>query len=140
MASAQELRQQLAASRAAFREAMAATGSKWEQAPADDEWAPRKIAEHAIGTDVLLSTRSFEALQSKPSDWQDQPLASVDAALAQFDSASAISDRAFRYVEDHDLTKAGNPVGGSYSKNVEGILQNAINHLTEHTETLKKRA
>lgn len=140
MASAQELRQQLAATRAAFREALSANGGKWEDAPSGDDWTARRIAEHAIGADVLMSTRSFEAMQSKPSDWENQPLENVDAALARLDAANTISDRAFRYVEDHDLTKMGNPVSEGYPKNVEGILQNAIAHMSEHTETLKKRA
>jgi hypothetical protein len=139
MASAQELRQQLLANRAAFREALAAVGGKWEQAAPDDEWTPRRIAEHAIGADVLFATRTFEAMQSKPSEWERQPLETVDAALARLDAAAAIADRAYRYVEDHDLRKAGNPAG-DYPKTVEGIMQNAVDHFAEHAATLKKRA
>lgn len=140
MASAAEMRQQLATNRAAFREALSALGGKWEQPAPDDEWTPRRLAEHAIGADVLLATRCFEAMQSKPSDWERLPLENLDAALARLDAAAAISDRAFRYVEDHDLTKMGNPTSETYPKNVGGILQNAIEHLAEHTATLKKRA
>lgn len=139
MASAQELRQRLAANRAAFREALSATGGKWEQAAPDDEWTPRRIAEHAIGADVLFSTRCFEAMQSKPTDFERLPLETLDAALARLDVATAIADRAYRYVEDHDLRKAGNPAG-DYPKTVEGILQNAVDHLAEHAATLKSRA
>ena len=36
-----EERQKLSA---AFREALSAGGGKWEQAAADDEWTPRRIA------------------------------------------------------------------------------------------------
>ena len=140
MASAAEMRQQLAANRAAFREALSATGGKWEQTAPDDEWTPRRIAEHAIGADVLFSTRCFEAMQSKPTDWERKPLESVDAALTALDAATAIADRAYRYVEDHDLLKMGAPVTDTYAKNVGGILQNAIDHLAEHTATLKARA
>lgn len=139
MASAAEMRQQLSANRAAFREALSAVGGKWEQAAPDDEWTPRRIAEHAIGAEVLFATRCFEAMQSKPSDWERKPLESLEAALTTLDAATAISDRAFRYVEDHDLLKAGNPTSDTYAKNVGGILQNAIDHLAEHTATLKKR-
>ena len=139
MASAAEMRQQLATNRAAFREAISAAGGKWEQAEPDDEWTPRRIAEHAIGADVLFATRCFEALQSKPTEWERQPLETLDAALARLDAATAIADRAYRYVEDHDLLKMGTPVTDTYVKNVAGILQNAIDHLAEHTATLKKR-
>jgi hypothetical protein len=140
MASAAEMRQQLVTNRAAFREALSALGGKWEEPAPDDEWTPRRIAEHAIGADVLFSTRCFEAMQAKPTDWERQPLETLDAALARLDAATAISDRAFRYVEDHDLLKAGNPTSETYPKNVGGILQNAIEHYAEHTATLKKRA
>jgi hypothetical protein len=133
------MRQQLAANRAAFKEALSAVGGKWEQAAPDDEWTPRRIAEHAIGAEVLFATRCFEAMQSKPSEWERKPLENLEAALTTLDAASAISDRAFRYVEDHDLLKAGNPTSDTYAKNVGGILQNAIDHLAEHTATLKKR-
>lgn len=139
MASAAEMRQQLAANRAAFKEALSAAGGKWEQAAPDDEWTPRRIAEHAIGAEVLFATRCFEAMQSKPSDWERKPLENLETALTTLDAATAISDRAFRYVEDHDLLKAGTPSGDTYPKNVGGILQNAIDHLAEHTATLKKR-
>ena len=140
MASAAEMRQQLAANRTAFREALSATGGKWEQAAPDDEWTPRQLAEHAIGADVLMSTRCFEAMQAKPTDWVRKPLENLEAALTTLDAATAISDRAFRYVEDHDLLKMGTPPSDTYAKNVSGILQNAIDHLAEHTATLKKRA
>ncbi|TAJ18899.1 MAG: hypothetical protein EPO65_08010 [Dehalococcoidia bacterium] len=140
MATAAEMRQQLAANRAAFKEALSALGGKWEQAAPDDEWTPRKVAEHAIGADVLFSTRCLEAMQSKPSEWERKPLENLDTALATLDAATAIADRAYRYVEDHDLLKMGNPVTDTYPKNVGGILQNAIDHLAEHTATLKKRA
>lgn len=139
MASAAEMRQQLAANRAAFKEALSAAGGKWEQAAPDDEWTPRRIAEHAIGAEVLFATRCFEAMQSKPSEWERKPLENLETALTTLDAATAISDRAFRYVEDHDLLKAGNPSSDTYAKNVGGILQNAIDHLAEHTATLKKR-
>lgn len=139
MATAAELRQQLAVNRAAFREALSAVGGKWEQAAADDEWTPRRIAEHTIGAEVLFATRMFEAMQAKPSDWERLPLETVDAALARLDAAAAVADRAYRYIEDHDLAKAGNPAG-DYPKTVEGILLNAVGHLAEHTATLKARA
>ena len=139
MATAEELRQKLVANRAAFRQALSAVGAKWEQAAPDDEWTPRRIAEHAIGADVMFATRCFEAMQSKPSDWERLPLETPDAALARLDAAAAVADRAYRYVEDHDLRKAGNPAG-DYPKTVEGILQNAVDHLAEHTATLKSRA
>lgn len=137
MASAEELRQQLAANRAEFRQALGAVGGKWEQAPAD-EWTPRRVAEHAIGAEVMYATRCFEAMQSKPSDWERLPLETPDAAAARLDAAAAVADRAYRYVEDHDLQKPGNP-GGDYPKTVEGILLSAINHLAEHTATLRER-
>ncbi len=92
------------------------------------------------GADVLFSTRCFEAMQSKPSDWERKPLENLETALASLEAATAIADRAYRYVEDHDLLKMGNPVTDTYPKNVGGILQNAIDHLAEHTATLKKRA
>lgn len=139
MASAEELRQQLATNRAAFREALSALSGKWELPAPDDEWTPRRVAEHAIGAEVMFATRCFEAMQSKPSDWERLPLETPDAATARLDAAAAVADRAYRYVEDHDLQKPGNP-GGDYPKTVEGILLSAINHLSEHAATLRARA
>ena len=78
-------------------------------------------------------------MQSKPTEWERQPLETLEAALTRLDAATAIADRAYRYVEDHDLLKMGTPVADTYAKNVGGILQNAIDHLAEHTATLKKR-
>lgn len=137
MASAEELRQQLAANRAAFRQVVSVLGGKWEQAPAE-EWTPRRIAEHAIGAEVMFATRCFEAMQSKPSDWERLPLETPEAALARLDQAAAVADRAYRYVEDRDLQKPGNP-SGDYPKTVEGIMLNAVNHLAEHAATLRER-
>lgn len=139
MSSAEELRQKLVANRAAFRQALSAVGGKWEQATPDDEWTPRRIAEHAIGADVMFASRMFEAMQAKPTEFERLPLETVDAALARLEVAASIADRAYRYVEDHDLRKAGNPAG-DYPKTVEGILLNAVDHLAEHAATLKSRA
>lgn len=118
---------------------MTALGAKWEQPAPDDEWTPRRIVEHTIGTEVLMASRMSEAMQAKAAEFERLPLETLEAALARLDVAAGIADRANRYVEDRDLLKVGNPPGGDYPRTVEGILLNAVSHLAEHTATLKSR-
>ena len=55
MPTPDELRASIAEAREALRSSIAAAGDRWE-VTADDDWTPRKTAEHAIAAEVYFAT------------------------------------------------------------------------------------
>ena len=137
MASADELRAMIEANRQALKEAIEAAAAKWEQAPGGEEWTPRHIAEHAIGSERAFAGVVAAAMQGKAPDRQQLELPSSADALAAMDAAAADFSRVVRYVEDRDLPKAAE-VGGAYARSIEGALQLSADHLADHAQHMRK--
>lgn len=134
MASADELRAQFQQARQALREALQGASS-WEDG-ADDNWGVKRIAQHAIRSEVRYANRVSQAMEGRPQDWPDIELASVEEALAKEEEAGSMADKAFRYVEDRDLKKRAE-VPGEFSQDVEGVIQGLAAHLQEHAAQVK---
>jgi hypothetical protein len=132
MASAEELRAKIAANQEALRQAIEAAGTKWEQSPGGDEWAPRKIAEHAIGSVSGYAGAVATAMQGRPPERPTLELKSNADALKALEAATADMTRVVKYVEDHDLTKsqAGGPT-------IESSLNETAGHLAEHAQQIQ---
>ncbi|MCK9485727.1 MAG: DinB family protein [Dehalococcoidia bacterium] len=137
MASADELRQQIADARNAFRQALQGVDGKWEQSPGGEEWSPKQIAQHAIGGEVYFANFVSTAMLGKPGEADRSEIASSADALTRHEAAAALADRAFKYVEDSDLTKPAENIPGSTDQNVEAAMRGAAAHLREHTEQLR---
>ena len=138
MAKADDLRATIEANRKALREAIEEAGAKWEQAAGDD-WAPRKIAEHAIGAERYFAGVIATAMQGNPPERQPMELGSSAAAIEAMTAAEADFNRVARYVEDRDLVKAAT-VTGDYPQTVEGALKLSADHLADHAQQLKQAA
>lgn len=138
MASADELRQAIATNRQALRAAIEATAGKWEVGD-EDNWGPRRVAEHCIGAEFTFAGMVAKAIQSKAPDSSELSFASSAEATSGLDAAAAASDNVFSYIEDHDLVKAAPmPDGVPFGKNIEGVLNLAAWHLNDHAGQLGK--
>ncbi len=132
MATADELRQTITTNRQALSEAIDAAAGKWETGD-DDNWSPRKVAEHCIPAEISFAGMVAGAMQGKAPEAGEANFASAsDAATALVASAEA-SDKVLRYIEDRDLGKAAPmPDGIPFEKNIEGVLKLAAYHLNDH--------
>ncbi len=135
MATADELRARIEKNRHDLHAAIEAAAARWD-AGTDDEWGPRKIAEHAIGAERAFAGRIATAMQGKPPERQPLELTSSAAALDAAAAAEADFNRVARYVEDRDLAKAAE-VTGNYPQTVEGALQLSADHLADHARQLQ---
>ena len=136
MASADELRNQIQQNREALRQALQGASS-WEDGT-DEAWGTKRIAQHAIRSEVGYANRISKAMEGKPQDWPDIELASAEEALAKETEASAMADKALRYVEDRDLKKRAE-VPGNYSQDVEGAMAALASHLKEHADEVSSK-
>lgn len=136
MASADELRTRIETNRAALKAAIEAAGPRWEQSPGGEEWAPRRVAEHAIGAERAFGGWIATAMQGRPPEQQQLALAAPAEAAAALEAAAADFTRVVRYVEDRDLAKvADHPT--PYPKTVEGVLQLSADHLDNHAKQIR---
>ncbi|MQA00096.1 MAG: hypothetical protein GEU80_12350 [Dehalococcoidia bacterium] len=139
MSSADELRQSIAANRAAFRAALESLdGANWEETPSgEEEWTRQRIAQHTIGSERFFAGKIAEAMQGKGPERTPLEIASAQEAVAALEAASADADKVFRYVEDRDLQKPAEQTPGvTLPATVEGVMQQTAVHLAEHTSQL----
>ncbi len=140
MATADEYRSGLETKRAALHAAIEAAGDGWEQAPeGDEEWSPRAVAEHVVGSEYYFAGLVAAAMQGKAPDRPSElSFDSNKDALSALDEASEAADKTFRYVEDRDLEKAAELDGGDrFASTIEGVLQLATWHRDDHTKQIR---
>ena len=136
MASADELRQSIATNRQTLRDAIEAAADKWEVGD-DDNWAPRKVAEHCIGAEMTFAGMVAGAIQSKAPESSELSFVSAADAATGLDAAAEASDKVLRYIEDRDLAKpAPLPNGIPFEKNIEGVLKLTAYHLNDHADQI----
>jgi hypothetical protein len=131
MASAKELRDMVTKNRDALRQAIEGASGKWEASPGGEEWAPRRIAEHAIRADLNDGVKAAAILGGNPPTGPEMEFASAEAAAQALMSIGSEVDKRFSWAEDRDLGK------GRDGATLESILQHAASHLAEHTEQIK---
>ncbi|MDA0269975.1 MAG: DinB family protein [Chloroflexi bacterium] len=139
MASADELRKAIQTQREALKATIAAAAGKWNEAGNGEEWPPARVAQHVIGGEVNYANHVSNAMLGKPTAWESTELATAEAALARLAEAEAVADKAYRYVEDRDLTKKADTSAGT-PRDVETTMRMAAEHLAEHVDHMKKTA
>ena len=128
MATADEIRGQIATSRTVLRGAIeTADVGSWEQTVAVDEWSPRQAAEHVIGAERRIAGGVAGAMLGKAPETPELALASPQDALAALESAVEDVNRVIRYVEDRDLTKK---VGETST--IQAKMELLATHANEH--------
>jgi len=140
MSSANEHRSNVVAAREALRTAITAAAGKWEVSPAGDgesSWAPRRVAEHVIGSERVFAGMISQAMEGKAPERKQYEFASTAAALTALDETCADCDKVLRYIEDRDLAKAAPmPDGVPFPKTIEGVLQLSTYHLGDHANQI----
>ena len=133
MATAKELRETIAKNREALKQAFESAGSNWEQTLPDDEWSPRRIAEHAVGQEANYANRAAGILGGNPVPTQEWAFENAQAAVEALTKIGPEADKRYAWAEDRDLAKAdGN------NRTLQDTMERAANHLMEHVEQLKK--
>lgn len=137
MASADEIRKQIDEGHAALKAAIeGADASKWEQVGAgNDEWSPRQIAEHTIGSEVGIAGGVATAMMGKAPERPELALSSPSEAMAALEEAIEASTKVTRYVEDRDLEKR---VGENST--IQGMMELLATHATNHANEIKASA
>lgn len=140
MPSADEYRAQVAAARDALRNAITGAGDRWEASPGgegEESWAPRKVAEHVIGSERAFAGMIATAMEGKSPERKQYSFESNQEALSALDETCADCDKVIRYVEDRDLVKtAPMPDGLPFPKTIEGVVQLSVYHLNDHASQI----
>jgi hypothetical protein len=132
MATPDELRAELAAGRAALKEAVAGAKARWETPLAESDWSPRRAAEHAASADVYFASEVCGACGYPGLDRWEASYADAGAALEGIDAAAAKADGRLKYVTDKDLEMVHEKIGP-----VSAVIKMATDHLHEHAEQIK---
>ena len=130
MASADELKLEIEAAQGELRRALEGAGASWEQGPGGDEWSPRQVAEHAVGTALSIASMVDEVLGQPAREQPEFSFASAEEALlalSEADDASAVYGR----VQDVDLEKPA-----PWADNLAGLMGIAVSHAREHAEQI----
>lgn len=132
MATADEIRASIDEGRTALKAALeGADASKWEQVGAgNEEWTPRKIAEHVIGSEGYFARGVAGAMLGKEPEQRELALTTPAEAVAALEAAVEDCNKVYRYVEDRDLEKR---VGedGTIQGMMEGLAAHAADHASE---------
>lgn len=140
MATADELRTQLAEARGEFRAALAGADSYWERQPAgggegEESWSPRKVAEHAIGAETYFTSAICKACGYPGVEPAKDTLPSVEEALQEFDRAVEATNGRLKHISEPDL-KQPHP----RFESVEGLLNTNIEHMRDHAVQIRDAA
>lgn len=132
MSNPDELRAEIAAARQDFQSALETVGDAWETKPTgdvdgEDAWAPRQVAEHAIGADLYFASEICSACGYPGLELARLSLATPAEALTAFADASTRSDGALKRVSEADLAKSHKSMGS-----VADVMSLVAGHLREH--------
>jgi len=130
MASADELKREIEAAHGELRLAIEGARGSWEQAPGGEEWSPRQIAEHVVGSAFYFTSMVDEILGQPAQERRQFSFASSEealAALSEAEDAAAVYGR----VQDADLEKPA-----PYMENVAGAMGEACSHAREHAQQI----
>lgn len=144
MSQADALRSEIAASRAALRAAIAASGANWETAKgtADDGeagWSPRQAAEHVIPSDLFFAGAICTACgyDGPANPLSSTEFATAEDAVAALDAAAAAFDSKINYVQDEELGKTAGGDEGMAAAPVALLMQGASWHLLDHAAQIR---
>lgn len=134
MATANELREALAGARTAMRQAIEGAADRWEKAPeGDEEWSPRAVAEHAIPAEIMFAGAVCAACgygdKAPANPLSGGGFASAADAAAGLDAVSEATNAVLQHVQDDELSKSGEAMGGA---DVARLLRINIWHMQDH--------
>ena len=135
MATPDELREQLAQARAAFRDAIEACEMGWRKSPGEGEWTAQETAEHVIEIEALITTMICEACGYDGIEAGKPDCASSIEAVDEFDAVVSRCDEKLKHVTAEDLEKTHERFG-----NVAGIFDMNVQHLVEHMAQMQTAA
>lgn len=137
VATADEIRASIEEGRAALKAALeGADASKWEQVGSgNEEWTPRAIAEHAIGSEGYFAKGVAGAMLGKEPALPELALANPSEAVAALEAAVEECNKVYRYVEDRDLEKT---VGENST--IQGMMEILAGHAAEHASEISASA
>jgi len=130
MASVGELKREIEAAQGELRLAIEGARGSWEQAPGGEEWSPRQVAEHAVGTALSIVSMVDEVLGQPAQERPEFSFASAEealSALSEAEDASAVYGR----VQAADLEKPA-----PWADNLAGLMGIAVSHAREHAEQI----
>lgn len=140
MASADELRQSITASRGQLAAALEEAADRWALGT-EEAWGPRRVAEHAIATEAEFAGRVSSAMGSSDSYSAALSLESAEDAIAGLVAAAAFSDGVFLAVTDADLGRPAEMSDESaefFGRKIESVLLLAAVHNEVHSEQIAR--
>ena len=133
MATPDELREQIAEGRAAFRTALEGAADGWEDRPEGDEWTRRETAEHTIEIDYVFASwgETLRGVEQTHTERPELSFASPSEALEAFAASSAYSDAAWADVTAEQLEgEIREGIGGERGMSLVGM------HLQDHAQQI----
>jgi len=132
--SADDLRGSIEDAESRLRRAIEAASSTWDKSPGGEDWAPRQIAEHAIGWLYTTASTVDKIMESStPVDRLQNQEFSLPSAGAALDALS--QSGSYDRVSDSDLEKPA-----PFRDNVAGVMDSAATHTIEHTDQIEESA
>lgn len=140
MATADEIRTDIAAAREELKSALSEAGANWERAPGSGEgeaaWSAREAAQHVVGAEFFFAGAVCKACgypgPERPYEGNQPELLDAAAAAAMFDDAVAAADAKIKHVTDSDLAKPRND-----DQTVEDFMAFWPLHLRDHAEQIR---
>ena len=140
MATADEIRADIAAGAEAFRAAAEGFSGDWE-AGDDDNWSARKVAEHTLGSVGFFAGTVANAMDARAAEKTAAELASSADVGPALDAGLEVLNRVFRYVEDRDMVKpVDRPDSMDWDATIGACMVRAGTHFTEHAESINERS
>ena len=139
MPTLKESRDAIAEARADLQSAFHEVHGRWEQKPAtsdgDEAWSPRQIAEHAIGSEIVLASAIARATGKKVVEAVEPSCPTPAGAAVALTRYAAQSDDILSELNDSDLAIIYQ--GRTATRSVEQGLQLMASHLREHAEQMR---
>ena len=139
MASAQELVQQVSATRSDLESALGACSDKWDVKPhggeGEDAWCQREVAQHVIGGDWFFTNMIAQACGAPALDRPQIDVSDPQAAVESLRRIGAADDKILSKVTDGDLAKEFEGRLGRQS--VEQMLQAMVSHTRDHINQMR---
>jgi hypothetical protein len=135
-----EFRANITENRAELHAALHGAHQKWEQSPlsgeGEESWAPKKVAEHAIGAEWFFTNAISQACGAPALERPSIDVSTPAAAAASLSRMGVTCDNILRHVSDTDLAKKFE-VGNLGSRGVEEMLTIMDSHARDHINQLR---
>ena len=135
MPTPDELRAPIAQGRVKLEAAIRAAASNWTATTTDDDWSPKKTAEHVIPAEAFFTAAVCKACGYAGIEFEQASYESAEDALTALAAVSEVCDGRLKYLTEEDLAREHERMGS-----VVAILQQNANHLVEHAAQIEGSA